>query len=117
VDVVGIAIVATGAVALLAPIAGALAAAWPSRATRHVGRSCLTLAVLCLVGALAAGWESARPDPAADPLMGAGRDLFVRQVLVGGLVLVGLANLAGWGAARRAVRETNGTGRDGPPRR
>jgi hypothetical protein len=117
VDVAGIAIVATGVLALLAPIAGALAAAWPSRVTRPVGRVCLTIAVLCLVGALAGWWEAARPDPAADPLMGSGRDLFVYQVMVGGLVLVGLANLAGWGAARRAVRASSGTGSGGPPRR
>jgi hypothetical protein len=117
VDVAGIAIVATGVLALLAPVGAALAATWPSRATRHVGRLCLTLAVLGLIGALGAWWEAARPDPAVDPLMGSGRDLFVYQLLVGGLVLVGLANLAGWGAVRRAVRATSGTGSDGPPRR
>jgi hypothetical protein len=117
VDVAFVAIVATGVLALLAPVAAALAAAWPSPATRYVARLCLVLAALCLIGALGAWWEATRPDPDVDPLMGSGRDLFVHQVLVGGLVLLGLANLAGWGTARRAGRAVSGTRSDRPPHR
>jgi hypothetical protein len=95
--------------AVLAPLAAAVTAVWPSRATRWAARACLTmvaLAVLLLPALRVEDNQANRGYDDADSgeYVDQGDDSGVVIAMSAVVIAIGLANLAGWAVANARTR-------------
>jgi type VI protein secretion system component VasK len=95
--------------AVLAPLAAAVTAVWPSRATRWAARACLTMVALAVV-LLAALWvedyqaNRGYYDADSGEYVDQGDDSGVVLAMSAVVIAIGLANLAGWAVANARTR-------------